>query len=162
MAVKLEEAVEAGSVIKVYNKGLHSYKAPMARRCVSVNNNTDLSRLVAKAVKELGECDGSTIKSIENYVQKSNNIQLAPDADLKDVIRNSVKTAVTNGLLINEGKLYKVGKVKVTPKKKAVGTPRKKATPATPSTAPVPDAQTPTSASTKVKTHFPNFINILF
>ncbi|XP_059621865.1 histone acetyltransferase KAT6A-like isoform X2 [Phlebotomus argentipes] len=145
VAVKLEEAVEAGAVIKVYNKGLHSYKAPMARRCVSVNNSTDLSRLVAKAVKELGECEGSTIKSIENYVQKSTNIQLAPDTDIKDVIRNSVKTAVTNGLLINEGKLYKVGKLKATPQKSTTpGTPRKKGAPAK-----AQEAQTPTSASNK-------------
>lgn len=119
VAEKLEEAVESGAVIKVYNKGLHSYKAPMAKRRLAVNhNNTDLSRLVARAVRELGECDGSTYKSIENYVQQSNQFEVAPETDLKSVIKNSVKKAVNNGYLVYESKLYKVGKVQVSPKKR--------------------------------------------
>ena len=119
VAEKLEEAVESGAVIKVYNKGLHSYKAPIAKRRLAVNhNNTDLSRLVARAVRELGECDGSTYKSIENYVQQSNAFELAPDTDLRSVIKNSVKKAVANGFLVHEGKLYKVGKDQASPKKR--------------------------------------------
>lgn len=119
VAEKLEEAVESGAVIKVYNKGLHSYKAPIAKRRLAVNhNNTDLSRLVARAVRELGECDGSTYKSIENYVQQSNSFELAEDTDLRSVIKNSVKKAVANGYLVHEGKWYKVGKVQVSPKKR--------------------------------------------
>lgn len=119
VAEKLEEAVESGAVIKVYNKGLHSYKAPIAKRRLAVNhNNTDLSRLVARAVRELGECDGSTYKSIENYVQQSNAFELAPDTDLRSVIKNSVKKAVSNGYLVHEGKWYKVGKDQASPKKR--------------------------------------------
>lgn len=119
VAEKLEEAVEAGAVIKVYNKGMHSYKAPIAKRRLAVkHNNTDLSRLVARAVRELGECDGSTYKSIENYVQQSNAFELAPDTDLKSVIKNSVKKAVANGYLVYEAKLYKVGKDQSSPKKR--------------------------------------------
>lgn len=121
VAEKLEEAVESGAVIKVYNKGLHSYKAPIAKRRLAVNhNNTDLSRLVARAVRELGECDGSTYKSIENYVQQSNAFELAPDTDLRSVIKNSVKKAVSNGYLVHEGKWYKVGKDQASPKKRAL------------------------------------------
>ncbi|KAH8309166.1 hypothetical protein KR059_006549 [Drosophila kikkawai] len=117
VAEKLEKAVESGAVIKVYNKGLHSYKAPMAKRRVKVDKNTNLYKLVAKAVHDLGECEGSTIKSIENYIQKFNCIDLSPNVDFKAVIKASIKKAVDAGFLIQEGKLYKKGKSLTTPRK---------------------------------------------
>lgn len=128
VAEKLEEAVESGAVIKVYNKGLHSYKTPMAKRKMTVNKDTDLSRLIAKAVRELGECAGSTLKSIENYVMKSNNFEMVPpETDIKHVISNSLKVALRNELLIQDGKLYKVGKsLTGTPRKRRSSSPRKK------------------------------------
>ena len=117
VAEKLEQAVESGAVIKVYNKGLHSYKAPMAKRRIKVEKNTNLCKVVAKAVHDLGECEGSTIKSIENYIQKFNNIELAPDIDFKVIIKNSIKKAVDAGFLIQDGKLYKKGRSLTTPRK---------------------------------------------
>lgn len=132
---KLEKAVESGAVLKVYNKGLHTYKAPssMRRRCIQVSSDSDISYLVTKAVRELGEYDGSNIKNIENYVQQSNNLQLAEDTDYKLVIKNSLKSAVTQGLLVNDGKMYKIGNVALTPKKRVSGSPRRKRkTPGTP------------------------------
>lgn len=111
VADKLEEAVKAGAVIKVYNKGLHSYKAPNATRRIKVDKDTNLFRIVTKAVQDLGECEGSSIKTIENYVQKFNNIELGADADFKVIIKNSIKKAVDNGYLIQEGKLYKKGNI---------------------------------------------------
>lgn len=125
VASKLEEAVKTGTVVKVYNKGLHTYKAPIAYRRIAVSSNTDLSRLVAVAVRELGECDGSSLKSIENYVQKSNDIELAPDTDFKSVVKNSVKIAVEKNYLEQEFKLYKVGKVLINMPKQ-YQSPRKK------------------------------------
>lgn len=122
VAEKLEEAVESGAVLKVYNKGLHSYKDPRPmqrqRRRVPVGQNTDLARLVAKAVYELGECDGSSFKNIENYVLQANNIDLQPETDFKLVIKNSIKTALEKNLIVNEGKLYKVGKYFQSPSKR--------------------------------------------
>lgn len=117
VADKLEEAVKAGAVIKVYNKGLHSYKAPNATRRIKVDKDTNLFRIVTKAVQDLGECEGSSIKTIENYVQKFNNIELGADTDFKIIIKNSIKKAVDSGYLIQEGKLYKKGKSLTTPKK---------------------------------------------
>jgi hypothetical protein len=114
VAEKLEAAVDAGAVLKVYNKGLHSYKAPgtsqRTRRITSVDNDTDLSRFTAKAVHHLGECEGSNVKSIETYVLKSNLLDVTEGTDFSLVIRNSLKQAMNKGLLIQEGKLYKVGK----------------------------------------------------
>ncbi|XP_064544319.1 histone acetyltransferase KAT6B isoform X2 [Drosophila montana] len=117
VAEKLEKAVESGSVIKVYNKGLHSYKAPMAKRRIKVDKSTNLYKVVAKAVNDLGECEGSTIKNIENYIQKFNCIELSPNVDFKTVIKISIKKAVDTGFLIQEGKLYKKGKSLTTPRK---------------------------------------------
>lgn len=129
VAGKLEEAVANGAVIKLYNKGLHSYKAPVARKSVNVSKDTDITRLVVKAVRELGECDGSNVKKIETYVQKSNNIVLTDDTvDFRIVIKNALRTAVAKEFLVQEGnKLYKVGKVSLTsPRKRRSTSPRKK------------------------------------
>ena len=128
VAGKLEVAVKAGAVIKLYNKGMHSYKAPSARKSVAVSKDSDISRLVVKAVRELGECDGSNLKSIESYVQKSNNIVLQPDCDFKLVVKSSVRNAVAKEFLVQDGKLYKVGKVSTTsPRKGRSTSPKKKA-----------------------------------
>lgn len=128
VAEKLEMAVNSGAVLKVYNKGLHSYKAPnaMQRRKTSVNMNSDLAALVTKAVRDLGEYDGSNIRSIENYVQQSNNLVLDEEVDFKHVIKNSLKSAVEQKLLKLEGKFYKVGAVPLTPKKKIMQIQKKR------------------------------------
>lgn len=128
VAGKLEEAVANGAVIKLYNKGLHSYKAPVARKSVNISKDTDITRLVVKAVRELGECDGSNAKKIETYVQKSNNIVLADDTvDFRVIVKNALRTAVSKEFLVQEGKLYKVGKVSLTsPRKRRSTSPRKK------------------------------------
>lgn len=128
VAGKLEEAVANGAVIKLYNKGLHSYKAPVARKSVNISKDTDITRLVVKAVRELGECDGSNAKKIETYVQKSNNIVLADDTvDFRMIVKNALRTAVAKEFLVQEGKLYKVGKVSLTsPRKRRSTSPRKK------------------------------------
>lgn len=128
VSAKLEEAVANGAVIKLYNKGLHSYKAPVARKSVNVSKDTDITRLVVKAVRELGECDGSNAKKIETYVQKSNNIVLTNEQlDFRVVVKNALRTAVAKEFLVQDGKLYKVGKVSLTsPRKRRSTSPRKK------------------------------------
>lgn len=128
VAEKLEEAVEAGAVLKVYNKGLHSYKAPSntQRRVIIVTNDSDLSRLVAKAVRDLGECDGSSMKSIENYVQQTNNLNVTPETEFSQVIKSSVRNALSDGSLIQEGKLYKLGSIVKPLTKRKSSSPKKK------------------------------------
>lgn len=137
VAEKLEQAVEAGAVLKVYNKGLHSYKSPSTlnkNKTININKDSDLSRLVTKAVRVLGECDGSTVKSIENFVQKANNLHITDDSDYKMIIKKSLKVALAKGMLLNDGKLYRLGPTPnaTTPKKRrsanpnATPSPRKK------------------------------------
>uniref|UniRef100_A0A8D8H269 histone acetyltransferase n=1 Tax=Culex pipiens TaxID=7175 RepID=A0A8D8H269_CULPI len=128
VAEKLEEAVEAGAVLKVYNKGLHSYKAPTntQRRVTAVTNSSDLSRLVAKAVRDLGECDGSTLKSIENYVQQTNNLNIISDTDYNQVIKSSIRIALAEGSVVQEGKLYKLGSSAKNVVKRKSNSPKKR------------------------------------
>jgi histone acetyltransferase MYST4 len=112
VAEKLEQAVEAGAVIKVYNKGLHSYKSPSTlvhKKIIKIDGNSDLSRLVTKAVRVLGERDGSNSKNVENFVQKANNLEITDNSDLKAIVKRALKVAVTKRMLLCDGKLYKIG-----------------------------------------------------
>lgn len=133
VAEKLEQAVEAGAVIKVYNKGLHSYKSPTTlahKKIVRIDGNSDLSRLVTKAVRVLGERDGSASKNIENFVQKANNLQITDNSDFKVIVKKALKLAVTKKMLLCDGKLYKLGPNAVTT---ATVTRRKRTSTSTPS-----------------------------
>lgn len=126
----LEVAVKEGTVLKVFNKGQSSYKDPggMQSRCLKIHNKADLSKVIAKAVRELGERDGSSLKNIEKYLKQSHTLDIsAPDVDLRQVLRMSVKRAVSKGIIVQEGKNYKSAEFHtpsvtssspVTPKKK--------------------------------------------
>lgn len=134
VAEKLEQAVDAGAVIKVYNKGLHSYKSPTTlahKKVIKIDGHSDLSRLVTKAVRVLGERDGSNCKNIENFVQKANNLQITDTSDLKVIIKKALKIATTKNMLLCDGKLYKLGpnavtSATVTKRRRTSGTPSKK------------------------------------
>ncbi|CAH1719427.1 unnamed protein product [Chironomus riparius] len=134
VAEKLEQAVDAGAVIKVYNKGLHSYKSPTTlahKKVIKIDGNSDLSRLVTKAVRVLGERDGSNSKNIENFVQKANNLQITDNFDFKVIIKKALKIATSKNMLLCDGKLYKLGPnavttATVTKRRRASGTPSKK------------------------------------
>lgn len=132
VAEKLEQAVDAGAVIKVYNKGLHSYKSPSAlahKKVIKIDCNSDISRLVTKAVRVLGECDGSASKNIENFVLKANNLQITDGSDLKTIVKKALKLAIGSKMLLCDGKLYKLG-----PNAPTTATvPRRKTTTGTPS-----------------------------
>jgi linker histone H1 and H5 family len=133
VAEKLEQAVDAGAVIKVYNKGLHSYKSPTTlahKKPIKIDGNSDLSRLVTKAVRVLGERDGSTTKNIENFVQKANNLQITDGSDFKIIVKKALKIATTKKMLLCDGKLFKLGPNTVST---ATVTKRKRSSTTTPS-----------------------------
>lgn len=106
----LEKLVEAGSVLKVFNKGQNTYKDPggVQSRQLVVTKDTDLSKVVVRAARELSEKEGSSLKSIEKYIQQSHSVELASsDVELSAVVRLSAKRAVEKGLVVLDGKLYK-------------------------------------------------------
>lgn len=107
---RLERAVREGVVLKVYNKGQSSYKDPggMQNRTLRLAPNVDISRPVAKIVRELGERDGSTLKSIERHLYQAYQIIVSPDVDVKAILRAAVKRAVARGLLSHHAGAYVV------------------------------------------------------
>lgn len=145
----LEQLVGAGTVLKVFNKGQNTYKDPGGikhSRQLKLTKDSDLSKVIFRAARELQEKDGSTLKSIEKYIQQSHSVELCePDADLSSVIRLSAKRAVDKGLVVVDGKLYKaVEQDKIIDKLKP-----KKAKSESINEKSVPILETPISKSTK-------------
>lgn len=107
----LEQLVSAGTVLKVFNKGQNTYKDPGGirnSRQLKLTKDCDLSKVICRAARELREKDGSSLKSIEKYIQQSHTIELSePDVDLSSVIKLSAKQAVEKGLVVHDGKLYR-------------------------------------------------------
>ncbi|XP_018321763.1 histone acetyltransferase KAT6B isoform X3 [Agrilus planipennis] len=109
VAEHLETAVKDGSVLKVYNKGQSSYKDPggLQNRTLRIENGSDLTKVITKAVRELGERDGSSLKSVEKYVRQSHTVVESPDFDLKTALRLAAKRAVAKALILQDGKNFK-------------------------------------------------------
>lgn len=138
IADNLEQAVKEGSVLKVFNKGQSSYKDPggLQSRQLNVSKGTDLSKVIAKATRELGKRDGSTLKSIEKYIRQSHAVNLASgDVDFRSLLRISAKRAVARGLVCQEGRLFRavarptsasaISSIEKTPKQRQSVSPNK-------------------------------------
>jgi histone acetyltransferase MYST4 len=111
----LELCVKEGTVLKVYNKGLVSYKDPgVNSRQLKVTTSTDLTKVIVKALRELGDTDGSPIKSIEKYIRHSHSLDLGVDVDFSSLLKQSVKRAVSRGLVSQEGRLYRPTHLSIT------------------------------------------------
>lgn len=106
---QLERAVRDGAVLKVYNKGQSSYKDPggLQSRLLRLSADVDVSRVVAKAVRELGERDGSTLKTIEKHLRQAFQVSVEPDVDVRTLLRAGAKRAVARGLLTHHAGAYK-------------------------------------------------------
>lgn len=109
IAEHLEVAVKRGDVLKIFNKGQSSYKDPggVQSKPLKVAKTTDLSKVFSKAVRELGERDGSTLKNIERYIRQSHNVEEEADGDLRTALRLSAKRAVDRGLVLQDGRLFR-------------------------------------------------------
>ncbi|XP_047992866.1 histone acetyltransferase KAT6B isoform X2 [Leguminivora glycinivorella] len=106
---RLERAVREGAVLKVYNKGQSSYKDPggLQSRTLRIALDIDVSRAVAKAVRELGERDGSDLKTIEKHLQQAYQVTVDPEVDVRTVLKAAAKRAVTRGLITHHQGFYK-------------------------------------------------------
>ena len=118
---QLELAVKEGTIIKMVNKGgLCSYKDPsrmnppsnssVKKTTLKIAKKTDITRVVVQTIHELGEIGGSTLKSIEKYIRKSYNVEITDGGDLSHQVRMSVKRGINSGQLMQEGRLYRVGR----------------------------------------------------
>lgn len=106
---RLERAVREGTVLKVYNKGQSSYKDPggLQSKTLRLFPDVDVSRAVAKTVRELGERDGSTLKAIERHLFQAYHVVVGPELDVRAVLRSAAKRAVARGLLTHHAGAYK-------------------------------------------------------
>lgn len=113
---QLELAVKDGTVLKVYNKGLCSYKDPscvsqLKSRTVKVTKKTDLTKLISKTIKELGEIGGSTLRSVEKYILKSCSLDIEDEVDLMQQLRLSLKKGISAGRFVKDGRHIKINYV---------------------------------------------------
>lgn len=109
IAEHLEVAVKRGDVLKIFNKGQSSYKDPggLQSKPLKVGRGTDLSKVLGKAVRELGERDGSSLKNIEKYIRQSHTVEEEAEGDLRTALRLSAKRAVERGLVLQDGRLFR-------------------------------------------------------
>lgn len=113
IADRIEQLVDEGFILKVFNKGKCSYKDPggIQGRSIVVTKDSDLTKLVVRSIKEIDDPDGSSIKTIEKYIGQSNSLSVKPGADLTHIVKSSLKRAVEKGFLTHEGKAYKATEV---------------------------------------------------
>ena len=106
---RLERAVREGVVLKVYNKGQSSYKDPggLQNKILRIAADVDVSRAVAKAVRELGERDGSSLKTIEKHLRQAYQVSVEENTDVRNILRAAAKRAVARGLLLHHAGNYK-------------------------------------------------------
>ncbi|XP_076368361.1 histone acetyltransferase KAT6A-like isoform X3 [Tachypleus tridentatus] len=109
---QLELAVSDGTVLQVINKGVCSYKDPkgvvqLKTNTMKINKTTNMLKLIVKAIKELGEIGGSTLRSIEKFMTQNYNLIVSPGIDLTQQLRVAARKGVAKGTLSQEGRLYK-------------------------------------------------------
>lgn len=107
---QVERSVESGAVLKVFNKGQNTYMNPRGtlNRKLIINSDTDLTKILVKVVGQLDE-EGSSYKNIDRYIHHAYSIKLEDDAcDLTSLLKSTLTKAVDKGLLVLDGKLYRL------------------------------------------------------
>ncbi|XP_072280108.1 histone acetyltransferase KAT6B isoform X2 [Pyxicephalus adspersus] len=125
---QLELSVEDGSVLKVNNKGVISYKDPenpgrltnvkpgplpkttKGQRAVSSDLRTvDWNKLLRRALEGLQETNGSSLKNIEKYLRGQNDLfGIVANPIFQRRLRLAAKRAVNNGRLLKDGPQYSI------------------------------------------------------
>lgn len=80
-------------------------------RTLRVHSGTDCTKVIIKAIRELHESGGSTLRSIEKLVRQTFTLTIDEGADLGQQLQQSAKKAVSNGLIIQEGRTYRLKKM---------------------------------------------------
>ncbi|XP_040291039.1 histone acetyltransferase KAT6B isoform X2 [Bufo bufo] len=125
---QLELSVQDGSVLKVLNKGVPSYKDPenpgrfttttasplpkpvKGQWSVSADlRSVDWNKLLRRAVEELQESNGSSLKNIEKYLRNQNDLTgIVANSIFQRRLRLAVKRAVNSGRLLKDGPQYRI------------------------------------------------------
>uniref|UniRef100_A0A8C3NSM8 histone acetyltransferase n=1 Tax=Cyanoderma ruficeps TaxID=181631 RepID=A0A8C3NSM8_9PASS len=125
---QLELSVQDGSILKVTNKGLASYKDPDnpgrfscvkpgtipksvkgSRGACHELRNVDWNKLLRRAIEGLQEPNGSSLKNIEKYLRSQNDLaSIFNNPAFQQRLRLGAKRAVNNGRLLKDGPQYRV------------------------------------------------------
>lgn len=125
---QLELSVQDGSVLKVTNKGLASYKDPDnpgrfsavkpgtfpkstkgSRGTCNDLRNVDWNKLLRRAIEGLEEPNGSSLKNIEKYLRNQSDLtSTTNNPAFQQRLRLGAKRAVNNGRLLKDGPQYRV------------------------------------------------------
>ncbi|XP_010210960.1 PREDICTED: histone acetyltransferase KAT6B isoform X2 [Tinamus guttatus] len=125
---QLELSVQDGSILKVTNKGLASYKDPDnpgrfssikpgtipksvkgSRGACNELRNVDWNKLLRRAIEGLQEPSGSSLKNIEKYLRSQNDLaNIFNNPAFQQRLRLGAKRAVNNGRLLKDGPQYRV------------------------------------------------------
>lgn len=107
---QVERCVESGAVLKVFNKGQNTYMNPggTANRKLVINADTDLTKILVKVVSQLDE-EGSSFKNVDRYIHHAYSIERKnEECDLTSLLKSTLNKAVDKGLLVLDGKLYRL------------------------------------------------------
>ena len=108
---QLELAVRDGSIQKVLNKGIVSYRDPetsFRKRVLKVGAKTDLTKIIIRSIKEIGEDVGLSLKQIEKHVQEVYNVETV-ETDLSKQLKISMKKGLNRRALTKDGRFIKLG-----------------------------------------------------
>ena len=110
---QLELAVAEGVLLKTFNQGMYTYRDPAAvhklqNRNLSVNKNADLTKVCLRAIRELGEPEGSSLKSIQRYVQTAYKVKITDGSDLQTLLKNSLRECLETKQVAKEKDGYKI------------------------------------------------------
>nr|XP_044986445.1 histone acetyltransferase KAT6A isoform X2 [Jaculus jaculus] len=120
---QLELSVKDGTILKVSNKGLNSYKdpdnpgriaLPKPRNHGKLDNkqNVDWNKLIKRAFEGLAESGGSTLKSIERFLKGQKDVSAlfggSAASGFHQQLRLAIKRAVGHGRLLKDGPLYRL------------------------------------------------------
>ncbi|XP_045444809.1 histone acetyltransferase KAT6A isoform X5 [Pipistrellus kuhlii] len=120
---QLELSVKDGTILKVSNKGLNSYKdpdnpgriaLPKPRNHGKLDNKQtiDWNKLIKRAVDGLAEAGGSTLKSIERFLKGQKDVSAlfggSAASGFHQQFRLAIKRAIGHGRLLKDGPLYRL------------------------------------------------------
>uniref|UniRef100_A0A8C6HU09 Histone acetyltransferase n=1 Tax=Mus spicilegus TaxID=10103 RepID=A0A8C6HU09_MUSSI len=120
---QLELSVKDGTILKVSNKGLNSYKdpdnpgrialpKPRNHGKLDTKQSVDWNKLLKRAFEGLAETGGSTLKSIERFLKSQKDVSAACGGSaapgFHQQLRLAIKRAVGHGRLLKDGPLYRL------------------------------------------------------
>ena len=123
---QLELSVRDGNILRVFNKGIASYRDPdgggsgsgtPSAKGGKIGKSTNLLKLVETAIQELAE-GGSSLKSIEKYIRQSHRLEQSSASELGSQLRLAVKKGVNSGRLGKDGRVYRIKELSDPPVKK--------------------------------------------